>query len=311
MIMDYKQLSSRRSINELFEKGFIVLDKDAGPTSHQCVDNLKKVLSIEKAGHSGTLDPQVTGVLVTGLGKATRLMEYMLESDKEYVCLCFFHKPITKEQIEEVFNAFTGTIKQTPPVISAVKRVERERTIYKITLLDIHEDMQHVLFRVSCQHGTYIRKLCTDMGEYLGINAQMKELRRTKAGPFTEKDNCIGLDTLRNLYELYQKEENKKNKECFEKELKKYIRPYEELLKEFPKIFVSNTCLSALSHGEKLFIPGIVEIEGEFTSHSIVGVYSQDNELILVGRTQMNSKEMKENTKGIAVKPEKVFIERE
>lgn len=117
-----------RTITELLDKGVIVVDKDAGPTSHESVDFLKRILKIEKAGHSGTLDPKVTGVLVCGLGRATKLMEYMLLSSKEYVCLMYVHKEITQEQLDDAIKKFTGKIKQTPPVVSAVKRQERERS---------------------------------------------------------------------------------------------------------------------------------------------------------------------------------------
>ena len=107
----------------------------------------------------------------------------------------------SSERLEDHQSAVTGVIKQTPPIISAVKREEREREIYSMDLLDI-KDEQFVLFRVSCQHGTYIRKLCSDMGDAFECGAQMQELRRTKAGPFTEKDALIGCDELRNLFEL-------------------------------------------------------------------------------------------------------------
>jgi H/ACA ribonucleoprotein complex subunit 4 len=119
-----------RSFEELFDKGMIVVDKDAGPTSHQSADYLKKILKIERAGHSGTLDPRVTGVLAMGLGRATRLMEYMLKSNKEYICLMYVHKPVSEDKIKEALKKFTGKIMQTPPVVSAVKRQEREREIY-------------------------------------------------------------------------------------------------------------------------------------------------------------------------------------
>ena len=201
---------SNRTLKERFDKGAIIIDKDAGPTSHMVSDMVKEILPVKKCGHSGTLDPQVTGVLLVGLGRATRLMEYMLTSNKEYICLCFFHKPVSDDDLKKVFTAFEGEIDQLPPVVSAVKREKRKRTIYELEILGSEQNNQYVLFRVSCQHGTYIRKLCTDMGSYLRVNAKMVELRRTKAGPLHETNGAISLDKLRNLYELYLEEKDEK-----------------------------------------------------------------------------------------------------
>ena len=225
----------KQTFLELFEKGYINCDKHTKETSHNCVDELKKILKIKKAGHSGTLDPQVTGVLLIGLGRATRLMEYMLLSNKEYVCLIYFHKEIEDKKIDEVFEKFKGEIEQLPPIVSAVKRQLRKRSIYKLEILEKRENNQYILFKVECEKGTYIRKLCSDMGEYLEVGAQMVELRRLKAGPKSEDDFCISLDNLKILYELYKKEEDKENKKKLEVELRKYIRPYEELLCNFKK----------------------------------------------------------------------------
>lgn len=300
---------SQRSLTELFTKGAIIIDKDAGPTSHMTSDMVKEILPVTKCGHSGTLDPQVTGVLLVGLGKATRLMEYMLTSNKEYICLCFFHKPLSREKIESVFNKFVGEIDQMPPIVSAVKRELRKRTIYDLELLDTMQENQYVLFRVACQHGTYIRKLCTDMGEYLGVNAQMIELRRTKAGPLREENGAISLDKLRNLYELYLEETNEHKKKLFEKELLTYIRPQEDLVDNFKQVIVKDNTLESLTHGHDLAIPGILKIEEDILLDEEVAVCTQKGELIAMGRAVMSSDEVKNKSKGFVVTIEKVFME--
>jgi H/ACA ribonucleoprotein complex subunit 4 len=299
----------KRSIEELLDKGFLIIDKDAGPTSHETTDNVKKILGVEKAGHSGTLDPKVTGVLLVGLGKATRLMEYMLLSDKEYVCLMYVHKEITEKQVKEVLKKFTGTIKQTPPLISAVKRQERERTIYEIKLLDFKEG-KNVLFKVRCQHGTYIRKLCSDIGESLGTGAHMKELRRTKAGPFTEDEQLISLDKLRNLYELYKESEGVE-KETFEKELRYYLRPMEECLAQFKKVKVRDSAVNSLCHGSDLAIPGLAELEEGIEMGDEVALLTMKGELIGMGTAYLTSKDVMKKKKGAFVKTNKVFMQRD
>lgn len=300
---------SNRTLKERFDKGAIIIDKDAGPTSHMVSDMVKEILPVKKCGHSGTLDPQVTGVLLVGLGRATRLMEYMLTSNKEYICLCFFHKPVSDDDLKKVFTAFEGEIDQLPPVVSAVKREKRKRTIYELEILGSEQNNQYVLFRVSCQHGTYIRKLCTDMGSYLGVNAQMVELRRTKAGPLHETNGAISLDKLRNLYELYLEEKDEKNKDIFEKELLTYIRPQEDLVEDFKQVIVKDSTLESLTHGHDLAIPGIVKLEEKIELGEEVSIMTQKGELIAMGRAVMSSDEVRSKSKGYAVTIEKVFMD--
>lgn len=297
-----------RTIDELLDKGAIIIDKSSGPTSHQETDHVKKVLEIEKAGHSGTLDPAVTGVLLMGLGRATRLMEYMLKSDKEYVCLMYVHKPVSEEKIKEALQKFTGTILQTPPRVSAVKRQERERTIYNIELLDIKDESQHVLFKVSCQHGTYIRKLCSDIGDYLGVGAHMKELRRTKAGPLREEDGSISVDKLRNLWELYNDSVGDE-KEVFEKELRKYIMPMEEILKDFKKVYARDSAVGTLTYGSDLAIPGVAKLDEEIEIGEEVAVMTLRGELIAMGTAFLSSQNVMKKNKGAFVKTSKVFMD--
>ena len=277
-----------RTIDELLEKGVIIVDKDAGPTSHTTADNLKSILKIERAGHSGTLDP-----MVTGLNRATRLMEYMLKSDKEYVCLMYVHKSVSEEKIKEALEKFTGKIMQTPPIVSAVKREERERTIYSIDLLDLADENKSVLFRVKCQHGTYIRKLCTDIGEYLGVGAQMKELRRTKAGPLTEDEGIISLDKLRNLYELYIEHRAKSvEHSAFEVELRKYIRPMEDVLKDFKKVYTRDNAVDSICHGSDLAVPGVSELDEDISIGEEIVIMTLKGELIAMGIAYMTSKDV-------------------
>lgn len=301
---------NKRSLTQLIEKGFVVIDKDSGPTSHTVADNIVKILDCEKAGHSGTLDPKVTGVLVMGLGKATRLMEYMLKSDKVYVMLMYLHKEINIENLKNTIKNFTGTIKQIPPIVSAVKRQERERTIYSIKLLDSKENNQYVLLRVSCQHGTYMRKLATDMANDLNVGGQMVELRRIKAGPFTEKDNMISLDNLRNLWELYNEELNIEKKIILEIELRKYIKPMEYLLKDLKKVYVFDSSIYSLTYGFDLMVPGVSMLSEGIEINEEIAIFSLKGELIAIGKAQMSSDEIMVKKKGMCIKTNKVFLEK-
>ncbi|NQZ85687.1 MAG: RNA-guided pseudouridylation complex pseudouridine synthase subunit Cbf5 [Nanoarchaeales archaeon] len=302
-----------RTIEELFDRGFVNIDKDCGPTSHTVADSVKHILGSSKTGHSGTLDPKVTGTLVMGLGRATRLMEYMLKSDKVYVCLMYVHKKVSRDDIEKALKKFTGTIMQMPPIVSAVKRQLRPRTIYSIDLLDYSDEGQNVLFKVSCQHGTYIRKLCSDMGEFLGVGAQMAELRRTKAGPFTENDFSISCDKLRNLHDLYlmnddgSKELDKMSR--FEIELRKYVRPMEDLLCEFKKIYVHDSSIDSLSHGYDLAVPGVSRLSPDIKKDEKIAVLSSKGELIAMGTAIMDSDEIMKASGGMCSTIDKVFMD--
>ncbi|UCD20673.1 MAG: hypothetical protein JSW08_02775 [archaeon] len=168
--------------------GFILLDKPAGFTSHDCCQKIKGILKAKKTGHAGTLDKQVTGVLIIAINEAVKLMPLLERSDKEYVGTAYLHKDIGLSDLKKGINKFVGKINQLPPRRSRVKRQVRERKIYDFKILE--KKNQKFKFFVSCEAGTYIRKLIHDLGQELGINANMAKLRRIKQAVFTEKESC-------------------------------------------------------------------------------------------------------------------------
>ena len=192
---------SDRTIGELLQGGVIILDKPSGPTSHQATAWVRDALKCDRVGHGGTLDPYVSGVLPITLGKAVRLTDVVLSSDKEYVCLMRLHADRPEKKVREVISRFVGKIYQLPPVRSAVKRQVRIRTIHEIEILDISG--RDVLFRVHCDAGTYVRTLCVDIGDLLGCGANMVELRRTRSGKMTE-DRAHSLQDMRDAYIFWQ-----------------------------------------------------------------------------------------------------------
>jgi H/ACA ribonucleoprotein complex subunit 4 len=175
---NYGHYPQKRPVESLLDYGFILLDKPAGPTSHEVVSWVKKILGINKAGHSGTLDPGATGLLPLGLGEGTKALSVLLLGPKEYYALTRLHGYVTKERIMSTIKEFTGEIYQRPPQRSSVKRETRIRTVYEF------EDIEHydrlLLIRVLCQAGTYIRKIVYDLGEVLSTGATMIELRRPR-----------------------------------------------------------------------------------------------------------------------------------
>lgn len=287
-----------RTIEELINYGIINIDKPKGPTSHLIIDYVKKILEIKKAGHSGTLDPAVTGVQPIALGRATRITQFLLTAPKEYVGIMHLHKPVEEKKIKQAIKKFTGEITQLPPVKSAVKREQRKRKIYEFQIIEIKK--QDILFKVKCQAGTYIRKLCHDLGEELNVGAHMAELRRTQAGPFTEKDNLISLTDLQDAYHFYKEENNPKY-------LRYCLQPIENAVKHLPKCWVFDTTVQSLTHGRDLAIPGISKTE-IFDQDETIAILTLNGELIAIGTSLLSAKEIKNKEKGLAVKVEKVFM---
>lgn len=288
-----------RTTDEIISYGIVNIDKPKGPTSHQTSDYVKKILDIDKAGHSGTLDPQVSGVQPIALGKATRIVQFLLTAPKEYVCVMHLHKDIEEEKLREVTRQSIGKIKQLPPVKSAIKRQLREREIYEFEILEIKE--REVLFRVKCQAGTYVRKLCHDLGQALGIGAHMAELRRTQAGPFSEKETLITLNDLDDAFHFYREEQN-------DKFLRHCIQPVEKALKYIPKCWIFDNAIQSITHGRALAIPGISKLEN-FRKGETVAIMTLKDELIAIGEAVISGVEINSQQKGVAVKIKKVFID--
>ncbi|MBA3064833.1 RNA-guided pseudouridylation complex pseudouridine synthase subunit Cbf5, partial [Candidatus Woesearchaeota archaeon] len=287
----------KRTVKELINYGIVNIDMPPGPTSHQVSAYLQKILNISKAGHSGTLDPGVTGVLPIATGRATRVVQTLLKAGKEYVGLMHIHKEIPEDDIYQVCNDFVGKIMQMPPIKSSVKRRLRERQIYYFEVIEI--DGQDVLFKVGCEAGTYIRKLVHDIGQKLGCGAHMAELRRTKVGPFKKTTNLVTLQDLTDAFYYY--------KQGNEKYLRYCMQPIENAVKHLPKIYVLDSAVDSLCHGANLNVPGISELESGISMQDIVAVMTLKGELICYGNAKLDSEEML-GDKGLAVKTEKVFM---
>lgn len=287
-----------RSLNGLLNSGMILLDKPSGPTSHQVSAWAKNILGIEKAGHGGTLDPKVTGLLPITLGVATNAVRTLLIGGKEYVGVIKFHADVSNKKVEEIFNEFTGKIYQLPPVRSAVKRELRIREIYYLELLEMGKRL--TLFKVGCEAGTYVRTLCHDIGDALGIGAHMLELRRTKIANFTEEE-AVTLHDLQDAF-VYWKEGGE------EAHLKKVILPMERLLDHLPKMVVKDSAVDAICHGANLAMPGVLQLDSDIKKGDTIALISNKGEGIALGKAMLPSKEILEGDEGIAVNTERVLM---
>lgn len=226
--------------------GFIVIDKPSGPTSFSVSSFVREKLKLKKTSHLGTLDPKVTGVLPIALGRTCKLAGYLLGNDKEYVGVLSCHTEQKLEELQKLIDMhFTGKIIQTPPHKSAVKRAPRERTVYSWKLLEASENNKDFLFSCSVEGGTYIRKLCSDLGEMIG-GAHMAELRRTKAGLFDES-KMYTLD----VFDSATKES-----------IKEMIVPAEEVIrKKFVCVDVEKRVVHSLYTGKPLYLGDVVSVE--------------------------------------------------
>lgn len=289
-----------RPIEDLLESGVINLDKVQGPTSHEVVSWVKRLLRVKKAGHGGTLDPKVSGILPVAIQKATKLTQTLLPAGKEYVTVMHIHDDFTLEDLEEVLDNFRGVINQTPPVRASVKRKAREREIYYLKIIEREE--RDILLKVGCQAGTYIRKLCHDMGEALGTGAHMAELRRTRTGPFEEDETLSNLHDLADAYTFWKED-------GIEEPLRDVILPAEKTVEHLPKLVVRDSAVDALCRGASLAAPGILSVETGTEPDSLVAEMTLKGELIALANAKMTSEEIIEAEHGVVAEPERVVME--
>ncbi|GBL41164.1 H/ACA RNA-protein complex protein Cbf5p [Nitrosopumilaceae archaeon] len=295
----YGTYYDKRTLEQLLNYGLIILDKPPGPTSHETVAWTKRILKIPKIGHSGTLDPQVSGVLPLGLGEATKALGVLLYGPKEYHALGRLHSLPSKEKLDEIIDMFTGEIFQKPPQRSAVLRQTRTRTIYELEVLEQKERL--LLTRILCEAGTYIRKLYYDIGEILGPGATMIELRRTRVDQFYESDGLVTLHELANAFALWEEKKD-------DTKLLKMIKPIEYALSELKSVIIRDSAVDALCHGAQLAIPGVLQISPNLKKGDIVGIYTQKGEAVALAESTMSEEEIRDATKGYAFETKRIIM---
>jgi H/ACA ribonucleoprotein complex subunit 4 len=285
----YGKKPSERTLQEMLSSSIIVIDKPAGPTSHQVTSWVSDILGGVKTGHSGTLDPAVTGVLPVGTEYALRALDVMNYMTKEYVGILRFHSDVTVREVEEIFLKFTGSIFQMPPVRSAVKRERRTREIRSLKLLESRE--RRFLFRVECEAGTYIRTLCVDIGKAMCTGAQMEELRRTRAGPFRE-EMAVTLHQLEDAVHYW--------KEGDETRLRQMLIPYEALLSGLPSIVLKDSAVDSICHGADLTVKGVRRIAGTIRRGGVIALMTEKGEGVAIARALMSGDSITNAASGVA-----------
>ncbi|XP_063067545.1 H/ACA ribonucleoprotein complex subunit DKC1 [Engraulis encrasicolus] len=295
----------KRNINDYVRSGFINLDKPANPSSHEVVAWIKRILRVDKTGHSGTLDPKVTGCLIVCVDRATRLVKSQQSAGKEYVGIVRLHNAIESEhQLARTMECLTGALFQRPPLIAAVKRQLRVRTIYESKLIEYDPERRLGIFWVSCEAGTYIRTLCVHMGLMLGVGGQMQELRRVRSGVLGEKDNLVTMHDV--LDAQWQFDHNKD-----ESYLRRVIYPLEKLLISHKRIVMKDSAVNAICYGAKIMLPGVLRYEDGIELNQDIVVITTKGEAICTATALMTTAVISTCDHGVVAKIKRVIMERD
>ena len=295
----------KRDLKSYVKSGVINLDKPSNPSSHEVVAWLRRILRVEKTGHSGTLDPKVTGCLIVCIDRATRLVKSQQGAGKEYVAVLRLHDKLDDtKKLPRAIETLTGSLFQRPPLISAVKRQLRIRTIYESKLIEFDNDRHLAVFWVSCEAGTYIRTLCVHLGLLLGVGGHMQELRRVRSGALSENDNIVTMHDVLDAQWLYDNQRD-------ESYLRRVIRPLESLLIGYKRIVVRDTAVNAVCYGAQLMIPGLLRYEKDIELHEEVVLMTTKGEAIAIAIAQMTTVELSTCDHGVVAKVKRCIMERD
>ncbi|XP_039689027.1 H/ACA ribonucleoprotein complex subunit 4 isoform X2 [Medicago truncatula] len=296
----------KRPIADYLKYGVINLDKPANPSSHEVVAWIKRILRVEKTGHSGTLDPKVTGNLIVCIDRATRLVKSQQGAGKEYVCIARLHSAVPDvAKVARALETLTGAVFQRPPLISAVKRQLRIRTIYESKMLEYDAEKHLVVFWISCEAGTYVRTMCVHLGLVLGVGGHMQELRRVRSGIMGEKDNMVTMHDVMDAQYVYDKE---KSDETY---LRRVVMPLEVLLTSYKRLVVKDSAVNAICYGAKLMIPGLLRFENDIEPGEEVVLMTTKGEAIALGIAEMTTAVMATCDHGIVAKIKRVVMDRD
>lgn len=295
----------KRPIVDYIRSGFINVDKPSNPSSHEVVSWIKRILKVEKTGHSGTLDPKVTGCLIVCIDRATRLVKSQQNAGKEYVAVFNLHSAVESiKNVTQGLEKLRGALFQRPPLISAVKRQLRVRSVYDSKLLDFDAERNVGVFWVSCEAGSYIRTMCVHLGLMLGVGGQMIELRRVRSGIQGEKE---GMVTMHDILDAQWAYENHKD----ETYIRRVIKPLEGLLIAHKRIFIKDSAVNAVCYGAKVLLPGILRYEDGIEIDQEIVIVTTKGEAVALAIAMMTTSTMASCDHGVAAKLKRVIMERD
>jgi len=286
-------------VQERIQQGaFLLVDKPRGPTSHQVAAWVRDLLGVERAGHAGTLDPHVSGLLWVGVGPALKLLPLLLDFPKRYVGVVDLHDRVSATELAAVLAEFQGPIFQTPPVRSAVRRERRIRTIYRLTLLE--REGAHLLVDVTCESGTYIRSLAVDVGEALGVGAHLAELRRIGTGPFKEGQST----SLHALADAVAAARGGSPEALLQ-----MLHPIEEVRREFPQVLLKPGAAAAVAHGAGVARGGIRSVSRPFPEGAQVVLIAPDGTFLGIGEARVASERFSSVPHGWVIESRRIMVD--
>ncbi|QRV89842.1 centromere/microtubule binding protein cbf5 [Ceratobasidium sp. AG-Ba] len=276
----------KRDLQSYIKSGVINLDKPSNPSSHEVVAWIRRILRVEKTGHSGTLDPKVTGCLIVCIDRATRLVKSQQGAGKEYVCVLRLHAALESEKaLPRALETLTGALFQRPPLISAVKRQLRIRTIHESKLLEFDNQRNLAVFWVSC------------------VGGHMQELRRVRSGAMGENDDIV---TMHDVLDAQWTYDNTRD----ESYLRRVIRPLECLMVGYKRIVVKDSAVNAVCYGAKLMIPGLLRYEANIEVHEEVVLMTTKGEAIALAIAQMSTADLASCDHGVVAKVKRCIMKK-
>ena len=262
-----------RDPETLLAFGVVNLDKPPGPSAHQVAAWVRDMAGVERAAHAGTLDPKVTGCLPILTGTATRIAQVFDDSRKGYVAVLEVHGPVPSD-FESTLSEFEAPLYQKPPRKSAVVRRLRTREIHRLEAIE--RDGRRILLDIECDSGTYVRKLCHDLGLALGTGAHMGDLRRRKTGGFDDTT----LSTMEDLADglAFYREDGDAEL------LREVVSPAERALEGLPSLTVAPSAAREIAEGAPVYAPGVIEAElGDADAGDLVACYTPDGAAVCLG----------------------------
>ena len=239
------------------------------------------------------------------IDRATRLVKSQQGAGKEYVCVLRLHNLLDSERkLGRTLETLTGALFQRPPLISAVKRQLRIRTIYESKLLEFDNERRLGVFWVSCEAGTYIRTLCVHLGLLLGVGGHMQELRRVRSGALTETDDIVTCHDILDAQYLYDSTKD-------ETYLRRVIRPLESLLTGYKRMVVKDTAVNAVCYGAKFMIPGLLRYEAGIEVGEEVVLMTTKGEAIALAVAAMSTVELSSCDHGVVARVKRCIMERD
>ncbi|KAH8863869.1 H/ACA ribonucleoprotein complex subunit DKC1 [Schistosoma japonicum] len=260
-----------RPLDEYIKSGVINLDKPCNPSSHEVVAWVKRALGVNKTGHSGTLDPKVSDDV---------------------------------KKIQKAVEGLTGALFQRPPLVAAVKRQLRVRTIYESKLLEYDKSRNLGLITVRCEAGTYVRTLCVHLGLLLGCGGVMEELRRSRTGFMSERDNLVTMHDILDAKWLY---DNRRD----ETYLRRVVMPLERLLVKHKRIMLKDTAVCAICFGAKLMLPGVLRYDNDINVNDEIVLMTTKGEAVALAIALMTTATIATCDHGLVAKLKRVIMERD